>query len=222
MQLLHLLLQEGDGHGASSGSVWQGVDLSLWAHMDKSVVMVPPLVLLLWRPHSRIRLGGAVRQRRIPAIVFPHGAALVVLRLVTLGENKRLLLRTPAVALGSGVMPRGAWARPGCVFVFLQTLHSHQVSAVFVTVYPTVFTVISLFADSPHWASTCVTKRWSLVCGFVEVVHVVEVVAQLGTYGHSPHEVRGNFFTADLSLPVSFVSAEGEGEVGCYFLKVLQ
>lgn len=88
----------------------------------------------------------------------------------------------------------------------------------------------------------------------MEVVCVTEVVAQLGTYRHSPNEVRGDFFTADLSLPeqemfqcrmqklffltvqplcegslhvstsspVSFASAEGEGEVGCYFLKVLQ
>lgn len=30
---------------------------------------------------------------------------------------------------------------------------------------------------------------------------VAEVEAQLSTYRHSPHEVRGYFFTADLSLP---------------------
>lgn len=50
-------------------------------------------------------------------------------------------------------------------------------------------------------ASTCVTEGWPFVCGFMEVMSVFEVVAQLGTYRHSPHEVRGDFFTADLSLP---------------------
>lgn len=114
-----------------------------------------------------------------------------------------------------------------------------------------------------HKASAGVTKGWSFIRGFVEVVCVTEVVAQFGTYRHSPNEVRGDFFTADLSLPeqemfqcrmqklvsqefwkqcvfstvqplcegslqvstsspVSFASAEGEGKVGCYFLKVLQ
>lgn len=52
-----------------------------------------------------------------------------------------------------------------------------------------------------HKASTYVTECWPFVCGFVEVMRVIEVVAQFGTYRHSPHEVRGNFFTADLSLP---------------------
>lgn len=119
-----------------------------------------------------------------------------------------------------------------------------------------------------HKASTSITKLWPFIRGLVEVMCVAEVEAQLSTYRHSPHEVRGYFFTADLSLPgqkkrntkvskwvevfftkpfksshvvscflgldnvreggpaasspVSFVSAEGEGEVGCYFLKVLQ
>ena len=52
-----------------------------------------------------------------------------------------------------------------------------------------------------HEASTRVAERRPLVRGFVEVVHVSEVVAQLGTYGHSPHEVRGDLLTADLSFP---------------------
>lgn len=98
----------------------------------------------------------------------------------------------------------------------------------------------------------------------MEFVRIFEVVAQLGTNRHSPHEVRGDFLMADLSfpehrmfqskqrarlnkltahvslcvsqqcdrerprfreqlpLPVSFVSAEGEGEVSRYLLKVLQ
>lgn len=52
-----------------------------------------------------------------------------------------------------------------------------------------------------HKASTGVTKRWPFIGGFMEVMCVIEVVAQLGTYRHSPNEVRGDFFTADLSLP---------------------
>lgn len=35
----------------------------------------------------------------------------------------------------------------------------------------------------------------------MEIMCVIEVVAQLGTYRHSPDEVRGDFLTADLSLP---------------------
>lgn len=56
-------------------------------------------------------------------------------------------------------------------------------------------------ANDTHKASTYITECWSFVCGFMEVMRVIEVVPQLGTYGHSPHEVRGDFFTADLSLP---------------------
>lgn len=91
------------------------------------------------------------------------------------------------------------------------------------------FTVVALFDDSPqlkevrhdmlhnaiytayckpntetkdtHKASTYFTERRPFVCGFMEVMCVIEVVAQFGTYRHSPHEVRGHFFTADLSLP---------------------
>lgn len=92
------------------------------------------------------------------------------------------------------------------------------------------FTVVALFDDSPqlqedrhgtcdisawlainrkrrtgtadtHKASARLAERGPLVRGFMEVV-CVEVEAQLGTYGHSPHEVRGDFLTADLSLPV--------------------
>lgn len=51
-----------------------------------------------------------------------------------------------------------------------------------------------------HKASTRVAERRPLVCGFMEVMCVIEVVAQLGTHRHSPHEVRGDFLTADLSL----------------------
>lgn len=35
----------------------------------------------------------------------------------------------------------------------------------------------------------------------MKIMCVIEVVAQLGTYRHSPDEVRGDFFTADLALP---------------------
>lgn len=52
-----------------------------------------------------------------------------------------------------------------------------------------------------HKASTSVTESRPFVCGFMEVMGVIEVVAQLSTYRHSPHEVRVDFFTADLSLP---------------------
>lgn len=132
---------------------------------------------------------------------------------------------------------------------------------------------LSMDTADTHKASTCVTKRWTFIRHFMEVMRVFEVEAQLGTYRHSPHEVRVDFLTADLSFsgqkmfqsatqqwvsqvegfrnhstahvvscffsvlqpqqherplstaassPVSFVSAEGKGEVGCYFLKVLQ
>lgn len=52
-----------------------------------------------------------------------------------------------------------------------------------------------------HKASTYVTECRPLVCGFMKVMYVIEVVAQFGTYGHSPHEVRGDFLTTYLSLP---------------------
>lgn len=52
-----------------------------------------------------------------------------------------------------------------------------------------------------HKGPTNITRRRPFICGFMEVMHVMEVVAQLGTYRHSPHEVRRDFFTADLSLP---------------------
>lgn len=51
-----------------------------------------------------------------------------------------------------------------------------------------------------HKASTCVTKRWTFIRHFMEVMRVFEVEAQLGTYRHSPHEVRVDFLTADLSF----------------------
>lgn len=116
-----------------------------------------------------------------------------------------------------------------------------------------------------HKASTGITKRRPFICGFMKVVCIIEVVTQLDTYRHSPDEVRGDFFTTDLSVPgherfrdmiqklvtrgfckpnvshfhcwrpsseasiyvsanapVSFTNAEGKGEVGGYFFKVLQ
>lgn len=103
-----------------------------------------------------------------------------------------------------------------------------------------------------HKASAGVTKRRPFICGFMKVVCIIEVVAQLSTYRHSPDEVRGDFFTTDLVLPgqemikmdafvnrmfhcsvphseafvdvlpVSFTDTEGKGEVGSYFFKVLQ
>lgn len=91
MQLLHLLLQEGNRHGAASGSLWQCVDLSVWGRMYKRVVVVSPLVLFLRCPHSRICLSGAVRQCRISCVIFPNRGALVVFCVVTLGKNKGLL-----------------------------------------------------------------------------------------------------------------------------------
>lgn len=59
-----------------------------------TVVVASSLVPFFRRPHSRVCLGGAIRQRGIHCVVFPHGAPLVVFRLVTLGEDKRLVLWT--------------------------------------------------------------------------------------------------------------------------------
>lgn len=47
-------------------------------------------------------------------------------------------VRTPAVALGSGFRTGSARTRPSCVFVFLLATRPHQISAVSVTVYPTI------------------------------------------------------------------------------------
>lgn len=146
--------------------------LSLRRSADKAVAVAPSLLLLFRRPHSGVRLCGAVRQRRIAQVVFEDGGPLVVFCVVTLGENKGLLLRTcrgtkrsvsrfkpvfinaqfkniyiyvyilcgrtQAVGLGSRI--RGWSARAGAshVFVLLLTLSSHLISAVPVTVYPTV------------------------------------------------------------------------------------
>lgn len=52
-----------------------------------------------------------------------------------------------------------------------------------------------------HESSAGVAERRPFVRGFMEVMCVVEVVTELCTYGHPPHEVRGDFFPADLSLP---------------------
>lgn len=57
-----------------------------------------------------------------------------------------------------------------------------------------------------HKASASITKRRPFICGFLEIVCIIKIVAQLGTYRHSPHEVRGDVFTADLSLPGQKVS----------------
>lgn len=59
---------------------------------------------------------------------------------------------------------------------------------------------LSMDTADTHKASTCVTKRWPLIRHFMEVMRVFEVEAQLGTYRHSPHEVRVDFLTADLSF----------------------
>lgn len=68
-----------------------------------------------------------------------------------------------------------------------------------------------------HKAAAGVAEGWPLVGDFVEVVGVVEVVAQLGTHRHSPHEVRGDFLAADLPLPAQKNTCwskrrEGDGE----------
>lgn len=68
--------------------------LSVWRHMSHRVVVVSPLVLLLGRPHPRVRLSGAIGQGGVAAVVSPHGRALVVFRLVALGEDKALVLGT--------------------------------------------------------------------------------------------------------------------------------
>lgn len=201
IQFLHLLLQKGNGHGASSGSLWQCVDLSLRRCADKAVSVAPSLLLLFRRPNSGVRLGGAVGQRRIAQIVFDNGGPLVVFCVVRLGENKGLLLRTQAVGFRSRIRSWSTRAGASRVFVLLQALSSHLISAVPVTVYPTVLAVIALLDDSPQKSSTGVTEGRAFVRSLVEVVCVIEVVAQLGTYRHSPDEVRRDFLTADLSLP---------------------
>lgn len=57
-------------------------------------------------------------------------------------------------------------------------------------------------AQVTYKSSTGVAKCRPLVSSFMEVMCVIKVVAQLGTYRHSPDEVRGDFLTVDLSLPV--------------------
>jgi len=134
--------------------------LSLRRCVHEEVVVVSPLVPFLRRPHSRIRLSGALRH------------TLVVFCLITLWENEGLLFWTwqvngkrhqqgsgsfwrdlcrrcstmwrsngctPAVTFDSWVGGWGARAGPRRVCVFLQALHPHPISAVFVTVYPAVW-----------------------------------------------------------------------------------
>lgn len=67
--------------------------LSFWGSVDKTVAVAPPFVLF-WCPHSRVCLSGAVRQWGIERVVLKNRGSLVVFRVVTLGENKGLLLRT--------------------------------------------------------------------------------------------------------------------------------
>lgn len=66
--------------------------LSIWGRMYKRVVEVSPLVLFFRRPNSGICLSRAVRQRRVAGVIFPNRGALVVFCLITLRENKGVLL----------------------------------------------------------------------------------------------------------------------------------
>lgn len=68
--------------------------LSLRGRVSMTVVVASSLVLFLRCPHSRVCLGGAIGQRRVNRVIFPHGGSLVVFRLITLGENKCLILWT--------------------------------------------------------------------------------------------------------------------------------
>lgn len=65
--------------------------LPLRRRADKAVAVAPSLVLFRG-PHSGVRLSGAVGQRRVTQVVLENGGPLVVLCVVTLGENKGLLL----------------------------------------------------------------------------------------------------------------------------------
>lgn len=64
---------------------------SLWRCAAKAVAITSSLILFR-RPHTRVCLSGAVRQRRVAQVVFENGGPLVVFGVVTLGENKGLLL----------------------------------------------------------------------------------------------------------------------------------
>lgn len=120
VQLFDLLLQEGDGHRAATGSVWQRVDLehrkrvqrlhneqgghgwpvldlarshlSLRGRVGVMVGVTPSLVLFFRRPHSRVCLGGAIRQRGVACVIFPRRGPFAVVRFVTLREKECLLL----------------------------------------------------------------------------------------------------------------------------------
>lgn len=67
--------------------------LSLRGCTHKTVAVAPSL-LLFRRPHSGVRLSGAVGQRRIKQVLFENGGPLVVFCVISLGENKGLLLQT--------------------------------------------------------------------------------------------------------------------------------
>lgn len=67
------------------------VYLSFRRCADKAVAVAPSLVLFR-RPHTGVRLSGAVGQRRVAQVVLENGVPLVVFCVVTLGENKGLLL----------------------------------------------------------------------------------------------------------------------------------
>lgn len=85
--------------------------------MNKRVAVVSPPVPFLWCPHSRICLSGAVRQRRITGVIFPKRVAPVVFCLVTLGENKGLLLWTWQGTWDISVLGSESFLRQGIVGV---------------------------------------------------------------------------------------------------------
>lgn len=60
--------------------------------VNEAVAVAPSLLLLFRRPHSRVRLSGAVGQRGVAQVVFENRGPLVVFCVVTLGEHKGLLL----------------------------------------------------------------------------------------------------------------------------------
>lgn len=68
--------------------------LSLRGRVGVTVVVASSLVLFFRCPHSRVCLGGAIWQRGVTRVIFPHGGSPVVFCLVTLGENKCLILWT--------------------------------------------------------------------------------------------------------------------------------
>lgn len=66
--------------------------LSLRGRVGVMVVVTPSLVLFFRRPHSRVCLGGAIRQRGVACVIFPRRGPFTVVCFVTLGEKECLLL----------------------------------------------------------------------------------------------------------------------------------